>query len=58
LQAVRNAFQEFNIEANLDRDYLAEPFTPINGLIEVPNKPGLGAELDIELIESTLQVVK
>lgn len=53
-----NTFQEYNIEPNLDHDYLVQPFKPIDGSIKVSDEPGLGVELDYELIESVMQVIE
>ncbi len=45
--------QEYNIEHNSIRDdhpILAEPLRIENGLLEVPDGPGLGVELDMDMV--------
>lgn len=45
-------FLEFSVtESAIRNELLAEPFTQKDGFIEVPEKPGLGIELNYETIE-------
>ena len=44
-------YLEYNVTDNpLRTDLLAEPFRPVDGVIAVPEKPGLGIELDEDTI--------
>ena len=46
--------QEYNIEhISIRDDYpiLKEPLNIKNGFMEIPNKPGLGVELDMKMVE-------
>ena len=50
-----NSYHEFSIEPKSAPNYLINEFKVENGLLQVPDKPGLGVELDIELIEKTME---
>ncbi|MEK3721309.1 mandelate racemase/muconate lactonizing enzyme family protein [Paenibacillus sp. FSL H8-0034] len=54
-----SSYYEYNIESNSTRErYLKQPFEVQDGYILVPQGPGLGIELDEELMESTLDVFR
>ncbi len=45
-------FLEFSVtESSIRKELLTEPFVQVNGFIDVPQKPGLGIELNFETIE-------
>lgn len=50
-----NAYHEYSIELKTGSNYLINKFEVQDGLIKVPEGPGLGIELDIELIEKTMK---
>jgi len=52
-----NAYHEFSIEPKRTPDYLLNEFQVKNGFLQIPDKPGLGVELDMELIEKTMEKV-
>lgn len=54
-----SSFYEYNIETNSTRErYLKQPFEVKDGHVLVPHGPGLGIELDEELMEATLEVIR
>ncbi len=49
-------FHEYSIEQRGGSErFLARPFVPVAGALDVPDGPGLGVELDTERIEGELQ---
>lgn len=49
-------YLEWKIGDDPSEQYLAEPFRIHGGKVEVPSKPGLGVELDLEKMERTMEV--
>ena len=50
-----SAYHEYNIEPKAEPGYLLNDFEIKDGFIKIPKKPGLGVDLDIELIEKTME---